>query len=134
MPIKRIISNQILISDPIINKVKEYQYNRMFLKKFKKIPKRSGNSINDEIRVKKCLDQNGSLVYSGYRLPRNIPPEYSPLKSLIQVRKCYYYDEEEKLKILKKNEKPVYYIIDGRHRMVSVILNKERNIYVEVLE
>lgn len=130
MPITPIILNQIVISDPIINKIKRYNYNETYLNKFRKLPNGFGRYINNEIIVKDCYNSVGVLQKSGGPLSRNIPENYDTNISYIKVAKCYKINGAP----LKKNERQLYYIIDGRHRMVSAILNQQSRVDVRVVQ
>jgi hypothetical protein len=142
--ITSIILNQIVISDPIINKIKLHpeNYNQDDLEKFRKLPNGFGGYINNEIIVKDCYNSGGVLQRSGGKLSRHIPENYDTNISHIKVAKCYKINGKHSTpdtpktpnNELKKSGKQLYYIIDGRHRMVSAILNSQTRVNVRVVE
>lgn len=129
MTITLIKLNQIVISDPIINKIKEFDYNIYYLNKFRKIPNSFGKNINNEIKISNCYNSAGVLQKSGLPLNRLIPVDYDTEISYINVAKCY----DENNQLLTKSGHQLYYIIDGRHRMASAILNNQKNANVRVI-
>ena len=139
--ITSIVLNQIVISDPIIDKIKMYNYNQDDLEKFRKLPNGFGRYINNEIIVTDCYNSGGVLQRSGGKLSRNIPANYDTNISHIKVAKCYKINGEHPTphtpktpnNELKKSGKQLYYIIDGRHRMVSAILNNQTRVNVRVV-
>jgi hypothetical protein len=128
MTITSIKINQIVISDPIINKIKNFDYN-IDLKKFRKIPNGFGNNINHEIKIINCYSSIGFLQTSGFPLNKDIPVDYDTRLSHIDVAQCYNYNNQP----LIKSGHQLYYIINGRHRMASAILNNQKDIDVRVI-
>jgi hypothetical protein len=128
MTITSIKINQIVISDPIINKIKNFDYN-IDLKKFRKIPNDFENNINPEIKIINCYSSEGFLQTSGFPLNKDIPVDYDTRLSYIDVAQCYDYNNQP----LIKSGYQLYYIIDGRHRMTSAILNNQKNVDVRVI-
>jgi len=116
--------NQILISDPIIDRVRDNsEYDIDYLIKFRKLYNNRNPNINNHVKSKKCFNNNGRIVTAGYSLHKNIP---TSINYPISVGECYTENNNK----MQKNGKQVYFIRDGRHRMVYAILNKINTITV----
>jgi hypothetical protein len=114
--------NQILISQPIINKVNKNDDKMIYyLSKFKKLFNIRTPELTNQ--TKKCFNINNRRISPGYSLVRDIP--HNVTKS-IEVGECY---TENGSKMLSKGHQ-LYYILDGRHRMVRHILDYNKKIDV----
>lgn len=121
---QEIYINQILITQPIINKINNDDQKMVkFLSKFKKIFNVRMPHLTKH--TKKCYNKNNKIVSPGYSLSREIP---SNVNYPIEVGECY---TENGFKMISKGHQ-LYYILNGRHRMVRHMLDYKTKIDVIV--